>query len=239
MSAARASFSWRLPSTSAATRAFSVSASATCSRRAYTSQTSAASRITINSLVRRPVRSFTAFGVFRCFAMSALSFPGPIPTFPYCKAFAPKIKEVFSAAERFFIKISGPPQRQAQKTPQKGQRIRPKSPQRAQKLRKSAEKQDRAPQGSQDYKSPELALGPAQQEEEHGPAHRQAVGPVQKGGGPGSPHPEGAQQIIQQPGGQPQENGLPEHQQLLGRPAFHAQPNRRPRKPPRPEPWSS
>lgn len=123
--------------------------------------------------------------------------------------------------------------------PQKGQRICPERPKGAQELGKSAEKQHRAPQGSQDHEAPELALGPAQQEEEHGPAHGQAVGPVQKAGGPGGPDPEGAQQIVQQPGGQPQKNGLPEDQQLPGRLGPHAHPNRRPRSPPRPGPWSS
>lgn len=123
--------------------------------------------------------------------------------------------------------------------PQKGQRIRPKGPQGPQRPGKGAEIQHRAPQRSQEHKAPELALGPAQQEEEHGPAHRQAVGPVQKAGGPGGPDPEGAQQVVQQTGGQPQEDGLPEDQQLLGRLVSHIQPNRRPRSPPRPGPWSS
>ena len=142
-------------------------------------------------------------------------------------------------SEHFFIKISRPPQGETQQSPQKSQRIRPKGPQGPQKLRKCAEKQHRAPQGSHNHKAAELALGPAQQEEEHCSAHRQAIGPVQQAGGPGRPDAEGTQQIIQQPGGQTQENGLPEHQQLLGRPTLHAQPNRRPRKPPRPGPWSS
>lgn len=141
--------------------------------------------------------------------------------------------------KHFFIKISGPSQGKAAETPQKGQRIRPESPQGPQKLRKRAEKQRRAAQGPHDHKAPELARPAAQQKEEHTPAHRQAIGSVQKAGGPGRADPEGTQQIIQQPGGQPEENGLPEHQKLPGRLDLHAQPNRRPRKPVRPEPWSS
>lgn len=142
-------------------------------------------------------------------------------------------------AEHFFLKISRPPQGEAQQPPQKSQRIRPEGPQRPQKLRKHAEEQHRASQGSHDHKAAELAFGPAKQEEEHSPAHRQAVGPVQQAGDAGCANPEGTQQVIQQPGGQPQKNGLPKYQQLLGRPALHAQPKRRPRNPPRPGPWSS
>ena len=137
-------------------------------------------------------------------------------------------------SEHFFIKISRPPQGETQQSPQKSQRIRPKGPQRPQELRKNAEEQYRAPGRSHNYKAPKLTLGPAQQEEEHGPAYRQAVGPVQKAGNPRRPDPKGAQQIIQQPGRQPQENGLPEYQQLPGRLTSHAYPNRRPRNPARP-----
>ena len=120
--------------------------------------------------------------------------------------------------------------------PQKRQRIRPEPPQGPQQLRKGAEEQHRAAQGPHNHKSPELARPAAQQEEEHTPAHRQAIGPVQQAGGPGRADPEGTQQVIQQPGGQPKENGLPKHQKLLGRLDLHAQPNRRPRNPIRPEP---
>lgn len=160
------------------------------------------------------MRSLTALPLF-CFAISAIPLRGPVPAFLYCKAFAPKIKEIFSQAERFFAKIFCPAQGQAQQGPQKGQRIRPKGPQGPQELGEGAEKEDRSPQRAQHHEAPELALGPAQQEKEQRPAHAQAVEAVQRPGEAGGPDPEGAQQIVQQPGGQPQQDGLPEYQELL------------------------
>lgn len=122
---------------------------------------------------------------------------------------------------------------------QTGQGIRPKSPHRAQHPGKGAEEQHRAARGPQEHKAPQLALSAPQEKEEGGRAHGQAVDPVQRGGKPGRPQAEGAQQIVQHPRGQAQQDGLPEHQKLLGDLVPHAYPNRRPKKPRRPGPSSS
>ncbi len=86
---------------------------------------------------------------------------------------------------------------------------------------KGTEKQHCAPHCSHQYKAPQLPGTPADQEEKHGSPHRQAVTPVQQGGEAGRSDPEGAQQVIQQSGRQSQQNGLPEHQQLMAHLAPH------------------
>lgn len=122
---------------------------------------------------------------------------------------------------------------------QAGQRIRPKGPHRAQQPGEGAEEQRRAARGPQEHKAPQLALPAPQEEEEGGRAHGQAVGRVQRGGQAGRAQAEGAQQVIQHPCGQAQQDGLPEHQKLLGDLVPHTYPNRRLKKPPRPGPSSS
>lgn len=122
---------------------------------------------------------------------------------------------------------------------QKGQRIRPEGPDGPQRLGKGAEKQHRSPHRAHQDKAPELSRSPAEQKQKRGRAHHKAVSPVQQRGEPGGPDPEGAQQIIQQAGGQAQQDGLPEHQQLLGRLPPHPYPKRRLSRPPRLDPWSS
>lgn len=104
---------------------------------------------------------------------------------------------------------------------------------------KGAEEQHRAAHGAQHRKPPQFPFSPPQEEEEGGGPHGQAVGRVQHGGEAGQAQPEGTQQIIQHPGGQPQQNGLPEHQQLLRDLVSHTYPNRRLKKPPRDGPSSS
>jgi len=142
--------------------------------------------------------------LFFCFATSAAPFRVSVPVASYCKAFAPKIKEVFYLTEHFFAKFLGPPQRQAHQFRQKGQRIRPKDPHRAQKSGKGAKKQHRAPCRSQNHKAPQLPRSPAEKKEKHRAAHRQAIAQIQHGGKTGRPNSKGTQQIIQQSGGQPQ-----------------------------------
>lgn len=122
---------------------------------------------------------------------------------------------------------------------QAGQGVRPEGPHRTQRLGEGAEKQHRAAHGAQHREAPQLPLTPPQEEEKRRRSHKEAVDRVQPGGEAGQAQPEGAQQIVQHPGGQPQQNGLPEHQQLLGDLVPHPYPNRRLKKPPRPGPSSS
>ena len=95
------------------------------------------------------------------------------------------------------------------------QRVGPKFPHRPQQLGEGAEKQHRAAQGSQHQKSPQLAVGPPQQKQEGGRRHSQAIGTVQPSGEPGAAEPEGPQQVVQHPCGQPQQDGLTEGHQLV------------------------
>ena len=98
---------------------------------------------------------------------------------------------------------------------QADQSIGPKSPYRAEKLRKNAEKQDRSSQGAQHQETPQLAVGPAQQEQEGHRPHGEAVDAIQKAGEPGPAESEGPQQVVQHPCGQPQQDGLTEGHQLV------------------------
>lgn len=122
---------------------------------------------------------------------------------------------------------------------QVGQRIRPKGPYRAQPFGKRAEEKHRAADGAQHYKSPQLAIGAAQKKQEHGASDGQAVQGIQQPRELGEPQAKGAQQVIQQSDGQPQQNGLDKDQQLLRDLDPHRYPNRRLKNPPRPVPWSS
>lgn len=104
---------------------------------------------------------------------------------------------------------------------QKGQRIYPKIPDGPQRGGEQAEKQHAAPAGAQQGVEPELALGPAEGEEEH-PAHRQqAVQGVQPARQPGPPQPQRPQPVIHQAAHQPQHDGLGKDPQLIGYRVFH------------------
>lgn len=139
-----------------------------------------------------------------------------MPSFSYCIAFPRKIKEIFSAPGDFFAKIFHPAERKGQQIHQIGQRIGPKGPQGPQRRGEGAEKQHGPADGAQHHKAPQLSLGPAEEKEKHGAPHRQAVQGVQRPCQPGEPQAKGAQQVIQQPGGQAQQDGLGKYQQLLG-----------------------
>ena len=122
---------------------------------------------------------------------------------------------------------------------QADQSIGPKSPYRAEKLRKNAEKQDRSSQGAQHQETPQLAVGPAQQEQEGHRPHGEAVDAIQKAGEPGPAESEGPQQVVQHPSGQAQQDGLSKGHELVRDRGPHGHPNRRLKKPPRPWPSSS
>lgn len=139
----------------------------------------------------------------------------------------------------FFAEIFRPEERKRQQMHQVVQCIYPKRPDRPKKCGTRAEEQHRATDGAQHHEAPQLSLGPEQEKSEHRASDDQAVQSVQKARQPGEPQPKGAQQVIQQPGGQPQQDGLTEYQQLLGDLNPHGQPKRRLKNPPRLWPWSS
>ncbi len=122
---------------------------------------------------------------------------------------------------------------------QVGQCVRPKGPHRAKHFGKRAEEKHRAADGAKHHKSPQLAIGTAEKKQEHGASNGQAVQGVQQPCEPGEPQAKGTQQVVQQSGGQPQQNGLDKHQQLLGDLDPHRYPNKRLKNPPRPDAWSS
>lgn len=94
---------------------------------------------------------------------------------------------------------------------QKGQRVGPKVPDRAQQRGKQTEKQRHAPARAQQHINAELALRLSQAEQEQRPGGGEAVAPVQRPRKARQAHPEGAQQIVDQTGGQPQQDGLKEY----------------------------
>ena len=103
----------------------------------------------------------------------------------------------------------------------------------------SAEKQHRAAHGAQHHKAPQFSAAPLHEKGEGGGACRQTINHIQQGGQTGQPQPEGAQQIVERPQGQAQQDGLAEDQQLLRDLVPHGQPNSRLKKPPRLRPSSS
>ena len=76
-------------------------------------------------------------------------------------------------------------------------RIPPKIPDGTQERGASGKEQDPAAQNAQEYKQPQLSLGPIQGEKKDGPGAEQTVQAVQWAGEPGEPQPEGPQQIVQ------------------------------------------
>ena len=140
---------------------------------------------------------------------------------------------------RFFTEIFRPQQGKRQQIRQTIQRVGPKFPHRPQQLGKGAEKQHRAAQSPQHQESPQLAVSPPQQKQEGCGPHDQAVNAVQPSGEPGTAEPEGPQQVVQHPCGQPQQDGLSKGHELVRDRGPHGHPNRRLKKPPRLWPWSS
>ena len=97
---------------------------------------------------------------------------------------------------------------------QQSQRVRPESPQRPQQRRKGAEIKNRAAQCAQRCKSPQLPFGPPQEKEKGSPAHDGAVNAVQQPRKARCAETERAQEIIQHPGAQAQQNGLSKYPEL-------------------------
>ena len=106
-------------------------------------------------------------------------------------------------------------------------------------MREGAEKQHCAAHSTKHHKAPQLPAAPIHEKGEDGGACCQTIGRVQRGGQSGQPQPKGAQQIVQQPDRQPQQDGLAEDEQLVGDLIRHTEPNRRLKNPPRAGPWSS
>lgn len=122
---------------------------------------------------------------------------------------------------------------------QEAQRVRPKFPNGLQPWGQQTEKQHRAPCGSQYHKAPKFPAASFHQKGESGSPCQKAVSRVQRYGEARKPQPEGAQQIIQDPKRQSQQDGLAKSQQLRRDLCFHSQPNNRLKKPPRLLPSSS
>lgn len=135
-------------------------------------------------------------------------------------------------ADRFFTESFRPNHRKKQQMCQVTQVIRPKIPDWAQPLGKGAEEHHRAANTAQYHKAPQLSLAPTQQEQKGDRPHHQTIEGIQNRRHPGHPQSEGPQQVIQQSGGQAQQDGLTEGQQLLGDLGPH-HPNRRLNRPPR------
>ena len=104
---------------------------------------------------------------------------------------------------------------------QKRQGVHPESPHRPQQRGKDCEKQDAAAQGTQAEIQPQLALGPVEGEQKDRPADRHAVEDVQRRRQPGELQAEGPQQVILQPGGHPQQDGLDKGLKRLGKGGAH------------------
>ena len=121
----------------------------------------------------------------------------------------------------FFTQIFCPPQGNGGQMQQKRQGVHPESPHRPQQRGKDCEKQDAAAQGTQAEIQPQLALGPVEGEQKDRPADRHAVEDVQRRRQPGELQAEGPQQVIQQPGGHPQQDGLDKGLKRLGKGGAH------------------
>ena len=113
------------------------------------------------------------------------------------------------------------------------QRIHPEGPYGLQKRGKGAEKQNRSAGRAKKNESPQLASGRAQQKQKHRSGNADAVQGVQQACQPGKPQTKRPQQIIESADGQSQQNGLAEHQQLLGYRVGHTPPKSRLKNPPR------
>ena len=98
---------------------------------------------------------------------------------------------------------------------QKGQRIGPKVPYRTQRRGEQGEEQRRAAKGAHQGVNAQLSLGSVQAEQEQRRRGAQTVAPVQHPGEPGQAKTEGAKQIVGHPDGQPQQDRLEKHPQLL------------------------
>lgn len=98
---------------------------------------------------------------------------------------------------------------------QKRQRVGPKVPNGAKRRGEKAEKQRRPTRRAQQHINARLTLSLTQAEEKQRPCGGETVGAVQRPGKARQSQPEGTQQIVDQSGGQTQQDGLEEKRKLL------------------------
>lgn len=92
--------------------------------------------------------------------------------------------------------------------------LQPEIPDRPQQRGEQPEEQHAASQRPQQDEPPQPALRLTQSKEEQRRDHRQTVQQIQRGGEPGMPMPDGPQQVVQHPGGQPQQDGKAKNTEL-------------------------
>ena len=106
--------------------------------------------------------------------------------------------------------------------------ICPEIPNGLQPVGKGAEVQHGSPDGTQQGKTTKFPIGTFQQKTKACPAQKNTVAAVQQRDEPGQPQTKGAQQIVANAHGQPQQDRLQKIQQLLGDLKSHLrQPKRR------------
>lgn len=98
---------------------------------------------------------------------------------------------------------------------QKCQCVRPKVPNWTQEGREQGKEQRRASGHTQKRINTQLPLRSVQTKQKQCRRGAQAVSAVQRPGGPGQAEAEGTKQIVGHANGQPQQNGLEKHLQLL------------------------
>ena len=150
----------------------------------------------------------------------------------YCIAFPRKIKEVFSFLSRLFEENFQAAQGKDQQGGESGQHIGPEFPQGGQGFRTPAQIEDRAARRAQNGEAPEFPVGGAQEEHGGGDGQEKSVKEVQRGGDTGQAAAEGAEEVIDHPGGRAQQDGLPEQEELSGNDDAHIHPKRRLKNPP-------
>lgn len=133
----------------------------------------------------------------------------------YCSVFFTKIKEVFRLSDDFFTDCRTFPQGPDQQAEKLGAAVQPEVPEGPQRGGKQAEKHHAAAQSAQEDVAPQLSVPLAQNEEGQRRASGKAVQQVQRPGHAGTPQPDGPQQVVQQSGGQAQQDGPAEGPQLL------------------------
>lgn len=102
-----------------------------------------------------------------------------------------------------------------------GRRIRPKVPQRTQRRGQQGEKENGAAGQAQQDIQPRDALHPAEQKEDHRQQGGNAVDAVRQPGEARMAPPQRAEQIVEQGDHPPDQNRLPEGQQLDRDVVFH------------------
>ena len=135
--------------------------------------------------------------------------------------FPGKIKEVFSGTGGFFQKILEADERGEAQPHSRGECPSPKFPHRAQRARQYTVEEHQAAGGSENHVAPQFAIGGAEQEREKRGGQGGAVEEVEKTREAWEEGAEGAEDIVERPGGKPQQDGLEELYELARDEQFH------------------